>query len=125
MRDLGSSRKPSSPTRAGSVKREARVGSVGPADMFIRQKAIGAAADDLRDRLERRSRRQPLRHDRGNIGPRPGEGLRQMAKGTPQTELDGAIVGCRQVVGCGHQCTSETDAWSKSTNAGDDVARKY
>jgi hypothetical protein len=125
MRDLGSSRKPDSSTGAGSVKREALVGGTGAADMLFRQKAIGAAADDLGNRLEGRGRRQALRHDGGHVSPGSGKGLRQMRKGALQTEPHRPIVGRRQFVGCGYQRTGKTDARCKTADAGDDVACEH
>src|SRR5690348_622545 len=48
------------------------------ADMLVLEEAIGAAADDLGNRLERRLCRQTLRHDSRYVAARPCEGLGQM-----------------------------------------------
>ena len=122
MRDLGSSGKAHWSPRAGFVKCEAFVGGASAADMLFRQEAKWAAADDFGDRLERRGRRQTLRHDGGDVGSWSRQGLRQMRKRPLQTEPHGAIVGRRQLLGCGHQRIGEADASGKAADAGDDVA---
>src|ERR1700720_310127 len=69
------------------------------ADMLVLQKAVGAAADDLGDRLERRLRRQTFRHDRRYIAAGPGESLRQVWEWPLQAKPHGAVVGGRHFRG--------------------------
>src|SRR5260370_7276180 len=70
----------------------------GAADMLVFQKAVGAAADDLGDRLERRLRRQTSRHDRRYIAAGPGGGLPQVWEWPLHAKPHGARVGLRQLV---------------------------
>src|SRR6516164_7503336 len=81
MRNLRPGGKAHRSPRAGLIKRKAFVGGAGAGDMLFRQETIGPAADDLANRLERRGRREPLRHDGGDDASRPGEGFRQMRNG--------------------------------------------
>src|SRR6516165_3153783 len=87
--------------------------------------SIGPAADDLANLLERRGRREPLRHDGGDDASRPGEGFRQMRKWPFQTEPHGAVVGGRQLLGRGHQRIGQVDARGKAADAGDNIARQH
>src|SRR6516225_11272641 len=83
--------------RARLVKRKAFIGGAGAGDVLLWQKAIGAAANDLVDWLERRGHRQSLGHYGGDDASRAGQGLRQMRKRPRQTEPHGAVVEGRQL----------------------------
>jgi hypothetical protein len=93
--------------------------------MLVFQKAVGAAADDLGDRLERRLRRQTFRHDRRYIAAGPGESLRQVWEWPLQAKPHGAVVGRRQFVGRLHQRVGENDPWREAADAGDNVPRQH
>src|SRR6516164_1991999 len=97
----------------------------GAADMLVLQKPVGATADDLGDRLERRLSRQMRWHDRRHVAAGPGESLGQVREGPLQTKLHGAVVFYRQLVGCLHQRVGKDDARREAANAGDDVARQH
>jgi hypothetical protein len=95
MRNLRPRGEAQGSARARLVQREAFVGGAGATEMLLGQEAIGAAADDFGDRLERRVSRQTLRHDRGDVASRSGQSLGQVRKRTLQMEPYGAIVGRR------------------------------
>jgi len=89
------------------------------------EEAVGAAADDLGDRLERRSRRQTLRHNGRYSGAWPRQGLREMRKRALQAEPYRVIVGCGELVGCSHQRTGKVDPRGKTANTCYGIARQY
>src|SRR5215469_500932 len=60
MRNLRSGRETYGSVGARLIERKALISGAGAADMLVGQEAIGAATDDISDRLERRCRRQPL-----------------------------------------------------------------
>ena len=125
MRDLRSSGKTQRTVRARLVKREALIGCVGAADMLFGQEAVGAAADNFGDGLERRCRRQPFWHYGGDIISGSRHGLRQMRKRPFEAEPHSAIVGRRQLFGYGHQGFGKADALCEAADAGDGVARQH
>jgi hypothetical protein len=93
--------------------------------VLVRQKAVGAAAHDLSDRLEGGCGRNTLWHDGGHVGSRSCQSLRQMRKWPLQLESHGAVIRRRQLFGSGHQRTGEADAQGKAVDAGDDIACQH
>ena len=78
---------------AGAVFVEAGIDVAGALEPFIGEVAIGAAADDFGDLLERIGVGQSLRHHRGHGGADFAQRIRQQREGAAQAELDGAVVG--------------------------------
>ena len=93
--------------------------------MLVLQETIGATADDFGDRLERRLRRQPLRHDHRYVAARAGESLGQMRERPLQAKPHRAVVRRRQLVGRVHQRVRKDDARRETADAGDNVPRQH
>ena len=78
MRHLRPGGKPDRPSRPRLILGKPLEDRAGAADMLVLDEAVGAAADDFGDRLERRLHRQTLRHDRRHVTAGPGKSLRQV-----------------------------------------------
>jgi hypothetical protein len=125
MRHLRAGGEPDRAARPRLILRKSLEDCARAADMLVLEEAIGAAADDLGDRLERRLRREALRHDRRYVAAGAGERLRQVGERPFQAEPHGAVVWRRQLVGRVHQRVGEDDTWREAADAGDHVARQY
>jgi hypothetical protein len=93
----------------------------GAADMLVLEEAVGPAADDFGNWLERRLRGEPRRHDCRYVAAGSGQGLRQVRERPFQAKAHGAVVGRRQFVGRIHQRRGEDHAGRKPANAGDHI----
>src|SRR5437773_11168499 len=101
MRDLRASGEPQFSGAAWLIEIEARIGGTGTADMLFGKEAVGTAADDFRDGLERGLARNPLRHDGRNSRTRSRQRLGQVRKRALEAEPNGPVLGGRQFIGRG------------------------